>query len=43
MARLLGKVPELELTETYDFAYDVRRPVDVDDLTEDVVYVLRKT
>ncbi len=40
--RLLAKVPELELVETYDFAYDAGQPVTVDGRTEDVVYVLRK-
>jgi len=41
--RLLGSIASLELVETYDFAYDIDRPTDVDRLTEDVVYVLRKT
>ena len=39
---LLSRVAELELVETYDFAYDVDEPVRVDPETEDVVYVLRK-
>ncbi len=39
---LLGDVPDLELAETYDFAYDIGQPVRIDDETEDVVYVLRK-
>ena len=39
---LLDQVPELELVETYDFAYDVDQPVRIDGLTEDVVYVLRR-
>jgi SAM-dependent methyltransferase len=41
--RLLGRVPELELVATYDFAYDARRPIRVNARTEDVVFVLRKT
>lgn len=40
--RLLARVKELELAETYDFAYDVETPMRVDRKTEDVVYVLRK-
>jgi SAM-dependent methyltransferase len=40
--RLLGRVSELELVETYDFAYDVHRPIRIDARTEDVVFVLRK-
>ncbi len=41
--RLLGRSVQLELVETYDFAYDADRPVRVGAVTEDVVYVLRKT
>ena len=40
--RLLGDVPDLELAETYDFAYDIGQPVQIDAETLDVVYVLRK-
>ena len=40
--RLLGRIPELEVVETYDFAYDVDQPVPVTAESEDVVYVLRK-
>ncbi len=39
---LLGKVPEFELIETYDFAYEIDSPITIDGKTEDVVYVLRK-
>ena len=42
MIQLIDKIGELEVAETYDFAYDIRRPVRVDRRTEDVVYVLRK-
>lgn len=42
MLSLLAKVPEFEIAATYDFAYDFERPIEVDDKTEDVVYVLRK-
>jgi len=40
--RLLSRVPQLELVETYDFAYEIGHPVLIDAATEDVVYVLRK-
>jgi SAM-dependent methyltransferase len=41
-ARLLGRVKELELAETYDFTYDIRQPIEITATTEDVIYVLRK-
>lgn len=40
--RLLDTVGEFELAATYDFTYDRKRPVCVDDTTEDVVFVLRR-
>jgi SAM-dependent methyltransferase len=40
--RLLRRVRELELVETYDFAYRLDEPISVDGRTEDVVFVLRK-
>ncbi|MGI6417495.1 MAG: class I SAM-dependent methyltransferase [Thermoguttaceae bacterium] len=39
---LLGKVPELKLVETCDFAYQVDHPIQIDRETEDVIYILRK-
>ena len=39
---MLKKVPQLEIAETYDFAYDARNPQPVTGKTEDVVYVLKK-
>lgn len=42
MDALLAKVPEFEVVATYDFAYDLEEPIEVDADTEDVVYVLRK-
>lgn len=42
MKRLLARVPEFELVETYDFLYDVRRPVVIAPTTEDVVFILRR-
>jgi len=40
--RLLGRVDQFELVETYDFHYDLDQPIHVTRRTEDVVYVLRK-
>jgi SAM-dependent methyltransferase len=40
--RLVGRVAELEIVETYDFAYDVDHPIRVTAQSEDVVYVLGK-
>lgn len=42
MQRLIDVTPDLELIDTYDFRYEVDCPIDIDDTTEDVVYVLRK-
>jgi hypothetical protein len=41
-ASLMKKVPELEIAETYDFAYDIEKPHQMTDASEDVVYVLRR-
>lgn len=41
-SRLLKKIHTLELCETYDFSYDVSKPHEVTDASEDVVYILRK-
>ena len=40
--RSVESVPSLEWIDTFDFAYDISQPVVVDNLTEDVVLVLRK-
>ena len=32
-----------EIVATYDFAYDINDPIEVDSATEDVIYVLKKT
>jgi hypothetical protein len=39
---LIKKIPAFEIVETYDFCYDIDDPIVVDEMTEDVVYVLRK-
>jgi len=40
IAALLRRIPELEVLETFDFAYDIDEPTEVGEDTEDVVYVL---
>ncbi|MFH1268012.1 MAG: class I SAM-dependent methyltransferase, partial [Planctomycetota bacterium] len=40
--RLLGRTPELEIVQTYDFGYAIDQPVPITAETEDVVFVLRK-
>lgn len=42
MNQLIERAGSFEITETYDFAYNIDRPVSVDSGTEDVVYILRK-
>jgi len=42
MEQLLSRVPELEIVETYDFAYEIDNPVSIGPQTEDVVFVLRR-
>ncbi len=42
MVDLFCKVPELRVVATYDFAYNISRPIEVVPETEDVVYVLNK-
>ena len=39
---LLDRIHELEVVETYDFAYEMDHPIRVAAETEDVVFVLRK-
>lgn len=42
MTDLLESVSTLKVVETYDFAYNVDRPIRIGRETEDVVYVLKK-
>ena len=42
MKSLLASVPEFEITQVYDFGYDIEAPIKIGPTTEDVVYVLRK-
>lgn len=43
MNRFLQSCKQWQIVQTYDFAYDMDLPITVDDATEDVVYVLRRT
>ncbi len=42
LTALLRSVPEFHLLATYDFAYDLEAPYDIDDTTEDVVLILQR-
>jgi len=42
MRSLLNRIDEFDVVETFDFAYDLRRPIKVDAWTQDVIYVLRR-
>jgi SAM-dependent methyltransferase len=39
---LLRRIDDLDIVATYDFAYDAESPLEIDDSTEDIVFVLRK-
>ena len=39
---LLKEIPEFEITATYDFSYNLNQPLQVDDHSEDVVYILKR-
>ena len=41
--RLLKKAGVFEVVEAYDFHYRLNRPIEIDEETEDVVYILRRT
>lgn len=42
METLLRRVPELEVVAVHDFLYNIDEPIDIDETSEDVVYILRK-
>ena len=42
MHRLLKRIPELEVVNTYDLAYTIDQPISLGPETKDVVFVLRK-
>ncbi len=39
---LIASEPRWEIAEIYDFAYDVESPIELDETTEDIVFVLRR-
>ena len=39
---LLSEISEFEIEATYDFSYELKRPIEVDDHSEDVVYILKR-
>lgn len=41
-ANMLKKVPEWQIEEAYDFQYDIDEPIEIDSMTEDVVYILKR-
>jgi SAM-dependent methyltransferase len=43
LAKLLARVPELELVAVFDFTYRIREPIEIQNDTQDVVLVLRKS
>lgn len=42
MQTLLNRVPELEIAAVHDFCYEIDTLIEIDETSEDVVYVLRK-
>ena len=43
LRRLLSKVPEFSIRETYDFSYDVNEPVPLNGSSEDILLILQNT
>ncbi len=41
-AQMLAKSPAWEIEEVYDFRYSIEDPIEIDDWTEDVVYILKR-
>jgi hypothetical protein len=42
MDRLIQSNQSWQILETFDFAYDLDEPIEVDSTSEDVVYVLQR-
>lgn len=40
--KMIDDQPDWEIEAAYDFAYDIRQPINIDAKTEDTVYVLRR-
>ena len=41
-ASMIKKVPEWTIETAYDFTYDIDEPIEIDDGTQDVVYILKR-
>lgn len=41
-ASMLKKVPEWTIESAYDFGYDIDEPIEIDESTEDIVYILKR-
>jgi SAM-dependent methyltransferase len=41
-AAMIKKIPEWEIETAYDFRYDIDEPIEIDESTEDVVYILKR-
>jgi len=41
-AAMVKKVPEWQVETAYDFSYDADEPIEIDESTEDVVYILKR-
>ena len=39
---LVRKVPEWSIETAYDFSYDIDEPIEIDESTEDIVYILKR-
>lgn len=42
MQTLLKRVPSLEIAAVHDFCYDISKEIEIDETSEDIVYILRK-
>ena len=42
LKKLLDTVPQFEIADVFDFSYNIRRPVEIDEETEDVVLILSR-
>jgi hypothetical protein len=40
--QLLNEAGQWEIIDTYDFQYNLKQSMPIDDQTEDVVYILRR-
>jgi hypothetical protein len=39
---MVKKVPEWAVETAYDFSYDADEPIEIDESTEDIVYILKR-